>query len=175
MASNALAGREAVLYFSTSTGSTNEGDELAYASAWSVDQSRNLIEVTKINSNSVEYVEGLISGTVSVSGIARIGDTISHKLFNRFMKLELDDTSDTSRDAIADGNLYFHGIVRAIDTDKTSDDMRGAKVYGPALSNSFTYDVTADGLITWDWGGTFNGDAIYVESSSTGRGIPKVS
>lgn len=173
MASGVIHGREGILYLSTSTGSTSYGDELGYVDEFSVEMERDLSEVTKINTESREYIEGLIGGSLSASGHLRIGDSILHKLMNRFAELEIDDTDTTSRQTIKSGNLYFHGILRDIDTAKTSDAARGAKVVATLLSGNFSYTVGSGDVEGWSYGGNVNGDLLYVESTSTGRGIPK--
>jgi len=173
MASNVVHGRESIAYLSTSSGSTSFGTEIGYVENISIDVSRDVSELPKLNSNSIEYIEGLISGTVSANGHFRVGDTTVHKIMNRFAILEIDDTSSTSRDAIQDGDLYIHSIVKPIDTAATSDEINGAKYVIPVLSNGFSVNMDAGSPVGWTYSGTQNGDLLYVESTSTGRGIPK--
>jgi hypothetical protein len=172
MASNVIHGRNGILYLSTSTGSTDYGAELGYVDEFSIEMERDLAEVTKINQESAEYVEGLISGSLSASGHYRVGDTVAHKMFNRFMKTEIDSTGGTQT-PIKSGSLYFHGIFRDIDTAKTSDASRGAKVVAELLNGNFSFTVGSGDVEGWSYGGNVNGDLLYVESTSTDRGIPK--
>lgn len=173
MASNVIHGREGILYISTSTGSTDYGDELGYVDNYSIEMERDVSEVPKINTESQEYIEGLVSGNLSAEGHFRIGDGSLQTLINRFAETEIDDTSDTSRQPIQSGNLYFHGVMRDIDTSKTSDAARGAKFVATLLSANFSVNVESGGVEGWSYGGPVNGDLLYVESTSTERGIPK--
>jgi hypothetical protein len=173
MPSNVVHGRQSIAYLSTSSGSTSFGNEIGYVEDITIDVSREVNEIPKINANSMEYIEGLISGSVSANGHFRVGDTILHKLINRFAKLSLNDTSDTSQDAIKDGDLFIHDIVKPIDTAASSDDIDGAKYVIPVLSNGFSVNMNAGSPVGWTYNGTQNGDLLYVESTSTARGIPK--
>lgn len=173
MAGEVMHGREGILYVSTSSGSTSYGNELGYVESFTIDADIDNTEVTRINSESREYKKGLIGSNASLEGHWRIGDTMLHHLVNQFMKLEIDDTSDTSRTAISDNNLYFHGILRPIDTAKSSDAARGAKVVAELLPGNFSLNVGSGDLEGWSYGGPVDGDLLYVESTSTGRGIPK--
>lgn len=172
MASSVTHGRQSIAYLSTSSGSTSVGNEIGYVEDITIDVSREVNEIPKINANSMEYIEGLISGSVSANGHFRTGDTYLHKLINRFALLEIDTDTD-GREDILDGNLFIHDIVRPIDTGKTSDDIKGAKFVIPVLSNGFSVNMNAGSPVGWTYNGTQNGDLLYVESTSTARGIPK--
>lgn len=171
MASNVVHGRQSIAYLSTSSGATSIGKELGYVEDLTMDVSREVNEISKINANSKEYLEGLISGTVSANGHFRVGDTIVQLIMNRFAVMEI-DTTTTGRDGIKDGDLFIHAVVQPIDTNKTSDNMRGAKYVIPVLSNGFSVNMNAGSPVGWTYNGTQNGDLLYIESTSTGRGIP---
>jgi len=170
MPSNVIHGREGVLLFSTSSGSTDSvGVELGYTESWSLSQDRDLAEVSKINTNSKEYVEGLVGGTVSMAGSFRSNDTGGlHKLIGRFAKIRTsDDTGDSDAAAIQDGDLYARLVVKPIDTGASSDDVAGAAFTMAILSNGFSVDVSAGDFSGWSYEGTINGDVLYFESQDT--------
>ena len=176
MASNLIHGREGALYLSTVSGSTSYGTEIGYTNSWSISMSRDISEVTPLNQNSKEYVEGLVSGTVSAEGSIRILDTTLEKIFNRFSKiLDTGDSGDTDAAEIADGTMYLHLILKPIDTGGTSDDIKGAKFVAPLLSNGFSVEASGGDIESWSYDGTINGDLLYSVSTDTGRGFPKKS
>jgi len=173
MASGVIHGRLGALYLSTAAGSTSYGTLLGYTDNWSITPSKDLVEITKLDQNSKEYLEGLIGGSVSVGGSFRVADTILHKVINRFAVLEI-DTSSGGRDDFADGTMYLHCIVKSIDTAKSSDNAKGAKFVVPVLLSGMSMDASAGDVEKWSADGSVDGDLLYVESSSTARGIPKV-
>ena len=173
MASDVIQGREGKLYLSTSSGSTAFGSEIANIDAWSLSMNRDIIEITNISQNSKKYVEGLVGGSLTASGQIIAQESNRQKLYNRFMKLSMNDTSDTSQDDIVDGNLFFHLIARPIDTAATGDEIDGIKFVAPALSGGLSVDVSGADVESFSYDGTVNGDVLYVESTSTARGIPK--
>jgi len=163
MASNIIHGREGALYLSTA-GSTL-GTELGYTNSWNVSMTRDLAEVTPLNNNSYEYVEGLISGTVSAEGSFRVGDTAGlNRIINRFANIE---DSSTAVSAVASGDIYLHMVVKPIDTAGDTDNIIGAKLIAPLLSNGFTVDASGADIIGWSYEGTVNGDLTYYASSDT--------
>lgn len=167
MASNIIHGREGALYLS-STGADTLGNEIGYTNSWNVSMTRDLAEVTPLNNNSYEYVEGLISGTVSAEGSFRVGDTEGLELIiNRFAEMT-DSSTDVT--AIQDGDLYLHLIVKPIDTAGDTDNAKGAKFVAPILSNGFTADAAGTDIISWSYEGTINGDLTYYRSSDTAAG-----
>jgi hypothetical protein len=177
MPSNVIHGREGVLLFSTSSESTDDfGTELGYTESWSLSQDRDLAEVSKINTNSKEYVEGLVGGTVSMSGSFRTNDTDGlHKIIGRFSKIRTtSDTGDSDAAAITDGDLYARLVVRPIDTEagSTSPNRAGGAFTMAVLSNGFSVDVSAGDLSGWSYEGTVNGDVLYFESQDT-KVLPK--
>ena len=166
MASSIIHGREGALYLSTA-GTTDLGNELGYTNSWNVSMTRDLAEVTPLNSNSYEYVEGLISGTVSAEGSFRVGDTGAlNKIINRFANMTDSSTAGTP---IQDGDIYLHLIVKPIDTAGDTDNVKGAKLIAPILSNGFTVDASGTDIIGWSYEGTVNGDLTYYASSDTGK------
>lgn len=176
MAGNPTHGREGVLYISTSTGSTAYGTELGFTNSWSWAPSKDNTEINAINQTSKYYIEGLVSGSVSAEGSLLTGSAAVQKLIGRFAKTLIDtgDTSITDTDAasIADGNLYLHLIAKPIDTDGSSDDIRGQKFVVPVLASGLGIDVSGGDVVGWSYEGTQNGDVLYVESTSTALGIP---
>lgn len=173
MASNLIHGREGALYLSTSSGDTAYGSEIAYTNTWSLSMSRDIAEVTPLNSNSKEYIEGLVSGTVSAEGGFRVSDTHFEKLINRFCDVQTaTDTTGTPED-ITDGVMYFHLFARLIDTAASSDEIPGAKYVVPVLSNGFTANANGGEIENWSYEGTVSGDVVYIVSTSTADGIPK--
>jgi hypothetical protein len=180
MSGNVLHGREGILYLSTSTGYSTPGTEVGYVNEFTVNTERDMTEISKINASAKEYVEGLVSGTLSASGSLRLGDSGGvGVLMKRFYKTlyTTDSTASTDLDgdanSIAEGNLYFHGILSAIDTAATSDNVKGSKVFAAMLSNGFDLEVSGGDLEGWTYNGTLNGDVYYIESTDTAHGIPK--
>jgi hypothetical protein len=170
MPSNVIHGREGVLLFSTSSGSTDSmGTELGYTESWSVSMTRDLAEVTKINTNSKEYVEGLVGGTISASGSFRTNDTGGlYSLIGRFAKIRTSgDTGDSDAAAIQDGDIYARLVVKPIDTAASSDEVAGGAFTVKLLSNGFGVDVSGGDLSGWTYEGTMNGDLLYFESQDT--------
>jgi len=171
MASNLVHGREGALYLSTASGDTAYGSEIGYTNSWSLSMSRDIAEVTPLNSNSKEYVEGLVSGTVSAEGGFRIEDTHFEKIINRFCGVQ--GATDTSATDITDGTLYFHLFAKLIDTAASSDNITGAKYVVPVLSNGFTANANGGEIENWSFEGTVNGDVLYIASTDSADGIPK--
>ena len=170
MPSNVIHGREGVLLFGTSSGSTGGlGTEIGYTESWSLSMTRDLAEVTKLNSNSKEYVEGLVGGTASMAGSFRVSDTGGlYTLINRFAKVrESDDTGDSDAADIQDGDIYARLVVKTIDTGASSDEIKGGAFTVKLLSNGFGVDVSAGDLAGWTYEGTMNGDLTYFESTDT--------
>lgn len=169
MASNLIHGREGALYLSTASGSTSLGNEIGYTNSWSVSMTRDLSEVTPLNNASKEYVEGLVSGTVSAEGSIRVGDSVLKQIYARFAKVrETTDTGgDTEAAAIVSGNMYLHLIVKPIDTGGDTSNEAGAKFVVPILSNGFSADEAGSDIASWSYEGTINGDLLYVESTDT--------
>jgi hypothetical protein len=176
MAGSPTHGREGVLYLSTSTGSTAFGTEIGYSESWSWTPSKEQSEINRLNSSSKEFIEGLVSGTLSAGGSLISGSNQQRLLIGRFAKV-LNDTGDTASDTaavcITDGTMYFHAIAKPIDTQGTSDDKRGQKFVIPILASGLGIDVNATDIVKWTYDGTQNGDVLYVESTSTAQGIPK--
>ena len=177
MAGSPTHGREGVLYLSTSTGSTAYGTEVAWANDWTYSPSNENTEITPLNNNSVYYVEGLVSGSVSASGSLISGSATQRALLSKFAKVFVDtgDTldADTNADAIGDGNLYLHLVAKPIDTQGTSDDARGQKYVVPVLASGFSVEASGGDIVGWSYDGQQNGDALYIESTSTAYGLPK--
>jgi len=168
-------GREGVLYLSTSTGSTAYGTEVGYANEWSWSPSKDQAEITRLNQNSKEFIEGMVSGALSASGSLIPGNAQVRKLIGRFAKVSTDDTggADTTALAITDGTFYFHGVMKPIDTGKSSDDIHGMKMVIPILASGMSINVSGGDIVGWSYDGTQNGDAVYIESTSTAAGLPK--
>ena len=166
MAGNIIHGREGALYITTSTGgATEKGKEIGYTNSWSVNMSRDLSEVSPLNVNSKEYVEGLVSGSISAEGSFRVKDTDGlDKIINRFASIK---DSSTTVIAIKDGNIYMHLIVKPIDTAADTDNIKGAKFVAPILSNGFTVNVSGADISGWTYEGTINGDLNYYRSSDS--------
>lgn len=179
MAGSVIHGREGRLYFTTSTDYTSPGTVMGYVNEYTLNTERDLTEITKINADAKEYVEGLISGTLSASGSLRVGDSggvglLMRRFFKTLYTTEASSDAGTSdATAIADGNIYFHGIVTPIDTAASSDDAKGAKVWAAMLSNGFDLEVSGGDIEGWTYNGTLNGDIYYIESTDTSHGIPK--
>jgi len=177
MAGSPTHGREGVLYLSTSANSTSLGTEIGWTNSWTWSPSKDQTEITALNQTSKYYVEGLVSGSVSAEGSFVTGSDKLRTIIGRYAKV-LNDTGDTgisSTDAaaITDGNLYFNLIAKPIDTASSSDDIRGAKLFVPALASGFSLNAAGGDIVGWSYDGQQNGDAYYVESTSTGVGIPK--
>lgn len=178
MASGVIHGRQAALYRSSDSASTNLGSEWGYTQGYTVNLERELDEITKINQNSKEYIEGLVSGTVDATGFFRAGDSIGiHTAVKHFTKFndtnDSADTGDTGFSAIDDGDMYLHMILKPIDTGGTSDDIHGAKLVAKLLPSNMSFEVSGDGVETWSYSGQINGDILYAESTATERGFPK--
>lgn len=168
-------GREGVLYLSTSTGSTNTGTEVGYSNEWAWSPSKEQAEISRLNQNSKEFVEGLVSGSLSASGSLIPGNAQVRNLIGRFAKVSMDDTggADTLASAITDGTFYFHGVMKPIDTGGSSDNINGMKMVIPILASGMSMNVSGADIVGWSYDGTQNGDALYVESTSTKAGLPK--
>jgi hypothetical protein len=130
---------------------------------------RDLAEVTPINKNSKEFVEGLVGGTISAGGYFRSNDTGGlHTLIGRFAKIRTTvDTGDSDASAVADGDLYARLVVKPIDTGGSSDQVAGAGFTVKLLSNGFGVDVSGGDISGWTYEGTMNGDLLYFESQDT--------
>jgi len=168
-------GREGVLYLSTDSGSTKYGTEVGYSNEWSWSPSKDNAEITRLNQNSKEFVEGLVSGSLTASGSLIPGNAQVRGLISRFAKVSMDDTggADSLADAITDGNFYFHGVMKPIDTGASSDNIHGMKMVVPILASGMSMNVSGADIVGWSYDGTQNGDAVYVESTSTAAGLPK--
>lgn len=178
MAGNPTHGREGVLYNGTDTNSTGTGTEIGWTNSWSWSPSKDMTEITAINQTSKYYVEGLVGGTLSAEGSLITGDSAHPQktLIGRFAKTLYDtgDTvSDTDASAVEDGDLYLHCILKPIDTGGSSEDVRGQKLIVPVLASGMSLDVSGGDIVGWSYEGTQDGDALYIESTSTSYGIPK--
>ena len=167
-------GREGILSLSTNTGSTSFGTEVGYSNEWSWTPSKDQVEINKLNTNSKEFLEGLVSGAASASGSLIPGNAQLRTMISRFAKVSMDDTggADSVADAITDGTFYFHGILKPIDTAKTSDDINGMKFVIPILASGMGFPVSGADVVGWSFDGVQNGDVVYVESTDTASGIP---
>jgi len=170
-------GREGVLYLSSSTGSTAFGTEVGYSNEWAWSPAKDQAEISRLNQNSKEFIEGMVSGSLSASGSLIPGNAQVRSLISRFAKVSMDDTggADTVADAITDGTFYFHGVMKPIDKEASSDNVNGMKMVIPILSAGLSINVSAGDIVGWSYDGTQNGDAVYVESTSTTAGLPKKS
>lgn len=168
-------GREGVLYLSTSTGSTSFGTEVGYSNEWAWSPTKDNAEITRLNQNSKEFVEGLVSGSLTATGSLIPGNAQVRAMIGRFAKVSMDDTggADTLADAITDGNFYFHGVMKPIDTQASSDNINGMKMVIPILAAGMSMNVSGADIVGWSYDGTQNGDAVYIESTSTAAGLPK--
>lgn len=178
MAGNPTHGREGVLYKGTDSESTGVGTEIGFTNSWSWSPSKDMNEITALNQTSKYYVEGLVGGSVSAEGSLLTGDS-SHPmltLIGRFAKTLYDtgDTvSDTAASAVADGDLYLHLVIKPIDTGGSSEDARGQKLIVPILASGMSIDVSGADIVSWSYEGTQDGDALFIESTSTAYGLPK--
>jgi hypothetical protein len=174
MGASPTHGREGVLYLSTSSGSTEFGTEVGYSNEWSWSPSKDQAEISRLNQNSKEFVEGLVSGSLSATGSLIPGNAPVRKIISRFAKVSTGDTggADTTANAITDGTFYFHGIMKPIDTGGTSDDIRGMKMVIPILASGMSINVSGADIVGWTYDGTQNGDALYIESTSSAAGLP---
>lgn len=177
MAGLPVHGREGILYLSTSSGSTSFGTEVGYSNEWSWTPTKDQVEINRLNQNSKEFLEGLVGGAATASGSLISGNAQVRTMINRFARV-LNDTGDTASGdtaytAITDGTFYFHGIMKPIDTQGTSDDKRGQKLVIPILASGMGFTVSGGDIVGWSFDGTQNGDVLYVESTSTAQGIPK--
>ena len=174
MAGNPTHGREGVLYLSTSAG-LEQGTEVGWTNSWSWSPSKDQTEITALNQTSKYYVEGLVSGSVSAEGSLVSGSEVQRTIIGRFAQV-LNDTGDTpsTTDALAvtDGNLYLHLVAKPIDTGDSSDDGRGQKYVIPVLASGFSVEASGGDIVGWSYDGQQNGDALYVESTSTDMGLP---
>ena len=172
MASGVIHGRLGALYLSTAAGSTSYGTEIGYTNSWSISPDKELTEVTPLNNDAKDFLEGRIGGSFSMQGNLRIGDSILHRVINRFAQLEI-DTDTGGRDTFAEGTFYAHCIVKSIDTSKSSDDIKGAKFVVPILLSGFGAEMNGGDVGSWSAEGTIDGSILYVESTDTERGLPK--
>ena len=176
MSGSPTHGREGVLYLSTASGSTGLGTEVGWTNSWSWTPSKDQTEINALNQTSKYYVEGLIAGAVSAEGSLVSGSSVQRQLINRFAKV-LNDTGDTPGSSAAlsvvDGNLYLHLVAKPIDTAASSDDKRGQKIVVPVLASGFSIEASGGDIVGWSYDGTQNGDALYIESTSTAMGLPK--
>jgi len=178
MAGSPTHGREGVLYQGTDSNSTGLGTEIGWTNSWTWSPSKDQTEISALNQTSKYYVEGLVSGSVSAEGSLISGSSGQRTLMGQFAKVLSDDgstLSDTAADAITDGNLYLHLVAKPIDTAGTSDDNRGQKIIVPVLGSGFSVNASGGDIVGWTYEGQQNGDAMYVESTSTEHGIPKKS
>ena len=170
-------GREGVLRLSTATGSTVIGTEVAYSNNWTWSPSKDLVEISRLNQNSKEFLEGMVSGTFSAEGSVMPMNSQMKLLFGRFAKISTADTGggDSSAASIVDGTMWFHGVLKPIDSNKSSDDIAGMKIMVPILASGLTFGASGSEVETWSFEGTQNGDVMFQESTSTASGIPTVS
>jgi hypothetical protein len=169
-----IHGREGVLNLSTGSGSTNYGTEIAYTNSFTWTPSKDNAEITPLNSNSKIFVEGLVSGALTMEGSLIAGQAQQAILISRFAKTLINDTDyDTAAVAITDGNMYFHGILKPIDTKGTSDDIGGQKIVVPILASGLTLGDAGADIVGFSYNGVQNGDATYVYSTDTAAGLPK--
>lgn len=178
MASDLLHGREGVLMVSTDSESTggDSGDIVGYVNSWGLDPTKDLPEITSINRNSKVFIEGLVGATLNATGNFRVNDTVVKSMINRFADVHNHtSTGGDSETVISDEDLYFHLLVKPIDTDATSDNKKGAKFYGKAKATGFSIAVEGGSPETWTYNGTVSGDLEYHESTSTDDGIPAKS
>lgn len=175
MAGSPIHGREGILKLSTTTGSTASATEVGYSNDWTWTPSKDQVEISRLNQNSKEFLEGLVSASFSASGSVIPGNAQLTRMINRFARVSTGDTggADSDYTAITDGTFYFHGIVKPIDTGTTSDDIHGIKMVIPVLASGMGFNISGGDIEGWTFDGTQNGDALYVESTSTASGIPK--
>jgi hypothetical protein len=175
MAGNPTHGREGVLYLSTTSGSTELGTEIGWTNSWSWTPSKDQTEINALNQTSKYYVEGLIAGAVSAEGSLVSGSEQQRLLIGKFARV-INDTGDSPTDTEAlaptDGNLYLHLVAKPIDTAGSSDDAKGQKIVVPVLASGFSVEASGGDIVGWSYDGTQNGDATYIESTSTAYGIP---
>lgn len=177
MAGKPTHGREGVLYLSTGSGSTVLGTEVGYSNSWTWTPSKDQVEINRLNQRSKEYLEGLVSGSMSAEGSFISGNSQLRTMINKFARL-LNDTGDTASGdtaytAITDGTMYFHGVIKPIDTLGSSDDIRGMKIVIPILASGMSFNISGSDIVNWSFDGTQNGDCLYLESTSTAQGLPK--
>ena len=175
MAGNPTHGREGVLLLSTASGTTTTGVEVGWTNSWSWTPSKDQTEINALNQTSKYYVEGLIAGSVSAEGSLVTGSSMQHTLIGKFARVLIDTGStptDTEALSPTDGNLYLHLIAKPIDTAGSSDDVRGQKFVVPVLASGFSVEVSGGDIVGWSYDGVQNGDATFIESTSTAYGIP---
>ena len=79
--------------------------------------------------------------------------------------------------SFASGAIGLDGVGvggrAVIDTGGSSDNVNGMKMVIPILSAGMSINVSGADIVGWSYDGTQNGDALYVESTSTAAGLPK--
>ena len=157
MASEAIKGTDGRLLISETTGTPAV---VGYVDSWSVSPSKDVQEVTYLGADSKEYVEGLISATVSASGKLTLDTTGNNQdvLINQFMKIV--DSGTTT--AISDKGIKFQGYVY-----KTTDGRGNHYVEADLISSGFNIEVSADSFHSFSYDGTVNGDMAYTITSTT--------
>jgi hypothetical protein len=158
MASDAIKGTDGRLLISTTSGTP---EVVGYVDSWSVSPSKDVQEVTYLGADSKEYVEGLISGTVSASGMWTLSSTHNQRpLLNQFMKVS---SSTGSTTAISDSNIKFEGYL----TYSTASGEEKQYVEADLISSGFSLEVSADSFHSFSYEGTVNGDMTYKIRSNT--------
>jgi hypothetical protein len=117
----------------------------------------------------------MVGGSLAASGSLIPGNAQVRSMISRFAKVSMDDTGggDSLAAAITDGTFYFHGVMKPIDTGGSSDNINGMKMVIPILASGMSINVSGADIVGWSYDGTQNGDAMYVESTSTAAGLPK--
>jgi hypothetical protein len=153
MASDAIKGTDGRLYLSTTTGSPSL---IGLVDSWSISPSKDVQEVTYLGADSKEYVEGLISATVSASGMLTLSSShgVRDTIINQFMKVS---TASASTTAINDNGIKFQGYVY-----KTTSGSGDHYVEADLISSGMSIEVSADNFHSFSYEGTVNGDMTYV-------------
>ena len=179
MAGSPTHGREGVLSLSTTAGSTGSGTEIGWINDWTWTPSKENTEISKLNATSKYFLEGLVSGTVSASGSFVSAEASQRVLAGRYAKVMYDSygttgdaTKTTDAAAITDGKLYMHLVAKPIDTGASSGNVNGQKFVVPILASGFSIGAAGADVVGFSFDGQQDGDAYYVESTSTGSGIP---
>lgn len=147
MASNAIHGRFGAFYVdqtATPTSGPSYGvSMLGNLSSWSLNGTRDTVEVTTLGDTNKNYVTGLSDGTGSIEGVLDTSSTgiytVSDGLSRAFYRYN-DDTDANSRKPISGGGKgYDYGLATFNGLDLKS---------GVSEANTFTMNWTLAGNIS---------------------------
>ena len=124
--------------------------EVGYIDSWTLNPSKDSIEVTKLGASSKEMIDTLTSATVSISGTMITGDPSQATLRSRFVKEN--DNAITSGDLLF--KLYEYRGALGTDADSSYYEVTVAPT-------SISLETSAGDLAKFSFEGNVSGDIVH--------------